>query len=50
MSHILRTISAIMTTGKKHKAPVQSAKYSFYLLGPWTDGEGEEVHPIFSTG
>lgn len=50
MSHTLRTSSAIMTRGKKHKAPVQPAKYTFYLLRPWTKGEVGGVDSLFSTG
>jgi len=46
MSHILRTNSAIMTRGKKHKAPVQPANYSFYFLGPRLKGEWKGLTPF----
>lgn len=43
MSHILRTNSAIMTRGKKHKASGWPGNYSFYLLGPWWKEKWKEL-------
>lgn len=48
MNHVLRTISAIMTTGKKNKTPVQSAKFLSTSLDLGLMGKGKGSPPFLN--
>lgn len=45
---MLRINFAIITGGKKHKAPEQRDKHPFHLLRPWTECKCEEGLTTFS--